>query len=682
MEHSGVSSRPHPRQHRRPRRFGRWWLGAVMGAGLLAIGASSAAAVGPGSLGTEYVTDAVDVLDPAEEQAANDRLAEAFDATGLDLFVVYVDEFTDPADRIAWADETAQRNGLGDTQYLLAVATEGRQYYISSPENGSLSNDALDRIEAELVPELRDEDWAGTITAAAEQLEAEEAAPGRNIAVAAGIGAGVLGLGGAAFGIARAVRKRRTAAAVEQDLAQLERTSGSALVAADDAVKSSAQELEFARAQFGDAAVVAYATSIESARARLLEAFALRQQLDDATPDTDAQRREWLQRVIELCASVDDELDAQSESFERLRAIEQNAPGALASAAARREQVAAQAAQTAAEIARLAATFAPEELTALEGAPQQAEALLDFAAERENTAASALGATPPESGAAAVSIREAEAAIAQAETIHQTIAARGQELAGVEARCAELISELEADVAAAQSVPDANGTVVGAIAATRERIAEARHDLSGADRRPSRAVAALEAANAHIDGVVQSAQQAARARQLLDAQLTQADGDVRQAESFIEARRGAVGSTARTRASEARAALSRAAAARGTDPAAGLSEAQRASQLAHQSLSAAQSDVSGFGYGGRSPSSSGDLAAVLGGILGSSGGGSGFGGSGGGFWSSGSGGSWGGGSSRRSGGSSRRSGGSSRRSGGSSRRSRGGRSGRSGGGRF
>ncbi|WP_346058266.1 TPM domain-containing protein [Leucobacter alluvii] len=677
MEHSGLSPRPHPH---RPR-IGRWWASALMGAGLLALGASSAAAVAPGSLGTEYVTDAVDVLDPAEEQTANARLAAAFDETGLDLFVVFVDEFTDPADRIAWADETAQRNGLGDTQYLLAVATEGRQYYISSPENGALSNDALDSIEQQLLPELRDEDWAGTIAAAADQLEAEQAAPGRNTAVAVGIGAGVLGLGGAAYGITRVARKRRTEEAAEQELAELERVSGSALVAADDAVKSSAQELEFARAQFGDAAVAAYAASIESVRARLLEAFTLRQQLDDATPDTGAQRREWLERVIELCASVDDELDAQAESFERLRAIEQNAPAALAAAAARREQAAAQAAQTAAEVASLTATFAPEELAALEGAPQQAEALLAFAAERENAAASALSATPPESGAAAVSIREAEAAIAQAETIHQSIAARGPELAGVEARCAELISELEADIAGAQSVPDADGAVAAAIAATQGRIAEARDDLSGAGRRPSRAVAALEAANAHIDGVVQSAQQAARARQLLDAQLIQADGDVRQAEAFIEARRGAVGSIARTRASEARAALSRAGAARGADPAAALSDAQRASQLAHQSLSAAQSDVSGFGYGGRSPSASGDLAAVLGGILGS-GGGSSYGGSGGGFWGSGSGSSWGGGSSRRSGGTSRRSSGSSRRSGGSSRRSRGGRSGRSGGGRF
>ncbi|MEJ6489675.1 TPM domain-containing protein [Leucobacter sp. USCH14] len=674
MEHSGLS----PDSPTRPRPFARWWFAVALGAGLLAVGASSATAVGPGTLGSEYVTDAVDVLDAAEEQAANARLAEAYDETGLDLFVVFVDEFTDPGDRIAWADETARLNGLGDTQYLLAVSTEGRQYYISSPDAGSLSDDALDRIEQHLLPELRDEDWAGTITAAAEQLEAEEAAPGRSTAIVVGAGVGVVALGGAAYGVTRWVRRRRDAEAAEQELEQLERASGSALVAADDAVKSSTQELEFARAQFGDAAVAEYADAIETARARLLEAFTLRQQLDDATPDTEAQRREWLQRVIELCAAVDDVLDAQADSFERLRAIEQNAPAALTAAAARREQVAAQGAQSRAEIDRLAAAYAADELSALDGAAEQAEALLAFGAERERAAASALSTASPDSGAAAVAIREAEAALAGAEEIHRTIASRGAELASIEARCAELIGELEADIAGAQALPDADGRIAAAVTATQERIAQARHDLSGGVRRPSRAVQALEAANTHIDGVVQSAQQAERARRLLDAQIAQADGQVRQAEAFIDARRGAIGSRARTRAAEARAALARAEAARAASPENALAEAQRANSLAAESLSAAQSDVSGFGYGG-GQSSTGDLAAVLGGILGGNGGGGiGYGGSGGGFW--------GGGSSRRSssrsGGFSRSSGRSSRRSGGSSRRSRGGRSGRRGGGRF
>lgn len=659
------------------------------------VAGASASAVAPGPLGDDYVTDSANVLTASEESTANARLAAAHQETGLDLYVVFVDQFTDPTDRIAWADETAEFNGLGDAQYLLAVSTEGRQYYLSSPNGGSLSNGALDRIEENVLPELRANDFAGAVTAAAEQLEKEQAAPGRNTAIAVGVGAGVVVIGGTAFGVSRVVRKRRVQQSVEQDLTQLDRTSGAALVAADDAVKTSAQELDFARAQFGDAAVIDFSTALETARGQLLEAFTLRQQLDDATPDTEAQRRDWLHRIIELCESVDETLDAQAESFERLRAIEQNAPAALAALTERRARAAGVSATAAAEIARLSATYAADELGALTGGPQQADSLLAFAAEREATASGALTAAAPDSGAASIAIREGEAAVAQAEALHQAIAAHGTELTGIEVRCAELIAELESDVAGARSVHDADGSVGAAITATEQQIAQARTDLSGTERRPSRAVQALESANTHIDGVVASAQEAARARQLLDAQLAQAGDQVRQAEAYIDARRGAVGATARTRAAEARAALSRAEAARVADPQSALAETQRATQLASEALGSAQTDVSGFGngaYGGYGPaaggtrggnSSAGDIAigAILGGIFGHGGGGgySGYGGSGGGFWGSGGGGSWGGGSSRRSGGSSW--GGSSRRSGGGGGRSSS-RSGRSGGGRF
>ncbi|MFD5601176.1 TPM domain-containing protein [Leucobacter sp. NPDC058333] len=672
MENSGSI----PRRHQ----LARWLLGAALGAGLLGAGAVGAAAVSPDSLSSDYVTDSVDVLDAAQEQAANDRLAAAYDATGLDLYVVFVDEFTDPSDRVAWADETAELNGLGSSQYLLAISTEGRQYYVSAPSDGSLSGSALDRIEERVLPELRDEDWAGAVTVAAEQLETEQAAPGKNTTVAVGVGAGVLVLGGAAFGVTRAARNRRSKQAEEHDLHELERASGSALVAADDAVKASAQELEFARAQFGDAAVTTFATATETARKQLLEAFALRQQLDDATPDSVEQRREWLQRIIELCAAADATLDEQKDSFERLRAIEQNAPSALAAVTARREQATAQSELNSADLSRLSSSYASDELATLSGAPQQAQSLLTFAAERESLATTALSSTPPDTGAAAVAIREAEAAVAQAETLQQSIAAHGSELAGIEARCAELIAELEADIAGAAALQDGDGTIAAAIAATQQQIAQARADLSGPQKRPSRAVQALDAANTNIDGVVQTAQETARARQALTTQLAQAAEQVRQAETFIDTRRGAVGATARTRVTEARAALGRAEATQASDPQGALVEVRRANQLASDALSAAQSDVNGFGYGGQAgygqaPES--DLSAILGGIFGS-GGGSGYGGSGGGFWGGGSrssGSSWGGGSSRRSGG-------SSRRSGGSSRRSSGGRSGRSGGGRF
>ncbi|MFC5336943.1 TPM domain-containing protein [Leucobacter denitrificans] len=678
----------------------KWLATAAIGAAWMLGSSVAASATEPVSLDSGYVTDSAGVLSADDIESANDRLATTYGETGIDLYVVFVDEFTNPSDRIEWTNTTADMNGLGETQYLLAVATEGRQYFISGYTSGPLSDSDLDKIEQEILPTLRDSNWLGAVSSAAAAIESQHSAPGRNAAVAVGIGVGAVGLGGAAWGVTRIARNKRKQASAQADLTELDRTAGAALVAADDAVKSSAQELEFARAQFGDGAVEDFIAALENARSELLRAFALRQLLDDSAPDTREQKVEWLEEIIELCDAVDTTLDAQVDEFDALRAIEQNAPAVLQKLTQRRQQVEGMVPQVEAEVARLNATYASSALASFSGSTEQLAKLIAFATERETEAQSVLDtrgdapaahpaavpttpdATATPGGSVAITIREGEAAIGQAEELARTITEHGERLAEVEKRCAELITELERDVATARTLGDPDGSVAGAIAATEQQIAQARVQLSGTGRDPDRALQELDAANTHIDSVVEAAQQAVRNQQLLDAQLAQAGDQVRQAEAYIDARRGAVGVTARTRVAEARASLSRAIALQGGNTPGALVEVRRASKLASEALSSAQSDVSGFGggysggYGGGSYSS-GDatLGAILGAILGSggsggrsSGRGGGFGGYSGGF----GGGSRSGGRSRSGGfgGSSRSSG--RRSGGGGGRRSRGG----------
>lgn len=640
---------------------------------LSAVGAAHA--VPPLDLDSAHVTDVSDVLTDADEATANERLSAVFEATGIDLYVVYVEDFTDPADRIAWTNETADRNGLGASQYLLAVSTEGRQYFISALDSGPLSDNQIAGIEEQILPKLRDSDWLGTITTAADAVESADGAGGRTTAIVAGSVAGAVGIGGAAIGITRARKKKRAARELQERLEELERTAGAELVAADDAVKASEQELEFARAQFGDEVIVEFAAALTAVKPKLMEAFSIQQQLDDAFPETDAQKEEMLQGIIERCASVDETLEAQADSFTELRAIERNPAPALAEVQRRHGAAAEDATRVDVEFARLQAAYAADELQPVAENPTQAASLLTFASERAQAAHEAVQAAS--SGVAAVAIHEAESAVSQAESLQKSVFSHGEELLRSEDRSRELITELESDIATARSVPDPDGRVAAAANATAEQVAEARADLTGTDRRPARSLQALEAANTNIDGVVQSARDAERARQLLDAKLAQARDQVGQVEQYIASRRGAIGASARTRASEARAALSRAEASSSADPQAALTDTQRASQLASQALTSAQYDVNGYGsggYGGSGYSSGGqsDLGALLSGILiGSSSGGrsgGGFGGWSGGGSRSRSGSSWSGGASRsRSGGGSRRSSGGSRRSSGGGR---------------
>ena len=113
--------------------------------------------------------------------------------------------------------------------------------------------------------------------------------------------------------------------------AELDRRSASALVAIDDAVKASDEELGFAQAQFGPDATGEFETVLADAKAQVTEAFRLRQTLDDNVPDTEPQVRETATRILRTCAAVSAMLDAQKAGFDHLRDLEAHVEQALES---------------------------------------------------------------------------------------------------------------------------------------------------------------------------------------------------------------------------------------------------------------------------------------------------------------------------------------------------------------
>ncbi len=575
--------------------------------------------------------------------------------------MVYVDGFTDPTSSEDWANTTAEVNGLGPTQYLLAVATEGRQFYLSGDPSGPISSEQLAAIEQDAIqPALAAEDWLGAVDAAADGLTdaAGGGSGGGDGATGGGFPVGlIIFLVIAAIAvivIVIIVRSRRKQAgasgqapAVEQlDIKELERRASSALVQTDDAVKTSDQELGFAKAQFGDAATVEFEQALQTARENLNKAFTLRQQLDDATADTDEQTRAWNTEIIRLCEEANAGLDDKAAAFDELRRLEQNAPEALARVRELRTKAAASVDGAEEQLQTLSAGYAPEALATVADNPAQARQRIAFADEQLAVAEAAIGTG--KGGEAAVGIRAAEDAVGQAVLLEDAIDKLGRDLAEGERSAAALIVELESDIGAASALPDPDGRVAAAIAATRRQVDAAKADLAGTARRPLLALQGLEAANAQIDAVVAGVRDAAakaqRAQQLIGQQILQAHAQVSAAEDYITARRGAIGAEARTRLAEAGAALVQAQQLQAANPEQALGYAQRANELASQAIQYAQQDVGAFdgggmsgmlGGGGSRGSDGGNiLGAVLGGIVINSmmgGGGGGRGGSSGGL---------------------------------------------------
>ena len=615
-------------------------LGAVITAMLIVGSAGAASATAPVTLGSGYVLDDVDALSSSEESQAQTRLEQLKTDTGLDLWVVYVDEFTDPSNSEDWANTTAEANGLGPTQYLLAVATTSRQFYLSGDSSGPVSSEQLGTIEQQLIqPQLATEDWLGAVDAAADGLQ--DAAGGGSGTGSAAPGSGFpLGLviflviaAVAILVIVVVVRRRRKNVGgagpgrqVEQiSVEELSRRASSALVATDDAVKTSDQELGFAKAQFGDAATVEFEQALQTARENLNRAFTIKQMLDDTTADTEEQTRSWNAEIIRLCDEANAGLDDKAAAFDELRRLEQNAPESLARVQVQRTKAAASIDSADEHLRTLAASYAREALATVADNPDQARQRIRFADEQLKLAQAAIGAG--KGGEAAVSIKAAEEAVGQAALLEDAIDKLGRDFAAGEQSAAALITELEGDIAAASALPDADGRVAVAIAATRQQVDAAKASLAGPARRPLQTLQGLEAANAQIDGVVAGVRDAAakaqRAQQMIGQQILQAQAQVSAAEDYIVARRGAIGAEARTRLAEAGAALVQAQQLQSANPEQALQYAQRANQLAGQAIQYAQNDVSAFQGpgssgmlgGGGSSGGGGMLGAVLGGIV-------------------------------------------------------------------
>ncbi len=664
-------------------------LGIIVGA-VLALGATAPAmAEDPVDFGQSPIVDTVGALSgsTAEVEAAIER---ATDATGRQLFVAYVDEFTNPEAADAWANDTAIGNNMGAEDYLLAVAVDGRAYYLSADANASLSDAELARISQDVIePKLRDGDWAGAAIAAADAIGGGSAGGGGGGGWGWVIFLVVAAVVVAIIAIVLARRRRKSKAEAgpagppQPSIDELRRQAGSALVQADDAVKTSDDELGFAVASYGEAATADFKAALDGAKGKVAEAFSLQQQLDDADPDTDDERRAWYSGIIRLAGEADAILDEQAEKFDELRALERNAPAELQRVQGEADAAAARVSAAPQRLAALTGTYAASAVAPIADNPAQADARLAFA--REELAQAATAVAAQRASDAAVGIRAAEESVDQAVLLADAIDRLATDLAAADQAVSAGVADLEADVQTARGLGDPGAATLADRVAGEA--AALRAGLGAPGRDPLAAQARVQQVNTEIDaaiaGVRNAAEQRARAEAQLGRSLATARAQVQAAEDYLVARRGAVGAEARTRLAEAGRLLVEAEALAPTDPAGALTTAQRAESLARTALSLAQQDVGGFGggmgggfgagYGAQQGGGGGgDLfGAVLGGILINSVLGGGGGGGGGMF---GGGGSSGGGFGGGFGGGGRRSPGSF---GGSGTRSR-----RGGGGRF
>ncbi|MFE9563201.1 TPM domain-containing protein [Streptomyces sp. NPDC006487] len=640
------------------------------------------------------ITDRVGALGDrkAEVTAALDKL---YADRKVQLFVTYVRDFSGRSAQ-SWADATAQKNGLGQNDVLLAVATGARQYAYSADVDSGFTKEQLAAVaQTAIEPALRQNDWAGAAIGAADGYDAVlggqpvpvpavvpgEADPGGAAAGGGESGAGdfvlpvvAVGAAGALGAYAYTRRKRKQAGGsggskttgwsgqgpAPLSLPELDTKAKALLVETDDAIRTSTEELGFATAQFGEEAVSSFTQAVEFGKSELTAAFRLRQQLDDAYPEDDATRRRMLDEIVARCTEASRRLDAESADFDRLRDLEKNAPQALETVEAHFRALTGRTTIAEATLTALGRQYADSAAAPVASNPEQAKDRLLFATTSLGEARAAIGTG--DNGKAAVHVRAAEGAVDQAATLVDAVERRAQELAEAAGKLTGALNETDTDLADASGLLSgtAEGTSTadlrGRISRAQAVLADVRQEQSAGRYDPLDALRRVEEADAALDEALAGARERESGRQraaaLLDQALLTARSAIGAATDYITTSRGAIGSQARTRLAEAQRHLERSTSLAGSDPAGALAEAQQADSLARQAQQLAEQDVRGYQnpYGGAGRQQGGGMGgAVLGGIIlgeilgGGGRGGGGFGGGGGGGFGGGFGGGGGGG---------------------------------------
>jgi hypothetical protein len=396
------------------------------------------------------------------------------------------------------------------------------------------------------------------------------------------------------------------------------------VVEVDNAVRTSDNELALAVEEFGTDRTALFTRAICNTKAALAQAFSVRRQLDDAIPETAAQRRDLLTRVILSAARADRELDAQTEAFRKLRDLVINAPAMLDKLTQQLVELTARVAPAQQKLADLHSEFDSTALVSVAGNVTAAQNRVAFA-DQSITRARQLAANPVAGEQAELldSVRAAESALGQAGALFDAVGSAERDIKRAVGMLPSAIADVQNGIAQADAQLRAgNLSNAAELTAARATAAKAvdRAQASGSGD-PLGVFTQLTKAHAELHRLLAgAAQQRAAVERLsrtFDQALFTAQSRVRAVSDYIDTRRGSIGPEARTQLVEAVRQLRGAQDARSTNPNKAIAYANGASMLAGQAQSLANADVQAAqrAYAGQFGIGSSNMSAMIGGII-------------------------------------------------------------------
>ena len=533
---------------------------------------------------TSTVTDPHSFLSDSQAQSASQSLSK-LKSGGLDAYVVLVTDFSDQAP-VKWCEAAGTKSGLSNSSLVLVIATEqrvaatcGNTDQKGIADSAVVSAFAAAKTELGKANPLDADTVVSAIQAYSSSLKAAQSSgvtttKTRATSAARSSSTSTSDSSTFLFGsiilfffftvlillpiilitaIVRSQRKTRKTVVGTQEQQRVQSTLDLArmLLDADDVVRASEDEIEFARAQFGPDAVASFSSAIDNARALVSRGFALQRGNEDGSnPVSTQEMNDFINRLNAAMNQLVQERQSFTERRNKEANIGQQVSDLLDSIAQTRNQIS----QAQMDLQTLKLAYSAEAIASLIGRPDQARALLDQA---ETSAKEALAAQ--QSGQNAYETLEvARRALALARHQLESITQAPDQLA----RSSELLTAAIGSITS--DIPDvtrlkADPVAFKPLVESAQAAISGGHAAQNGQGDPLAALESLRLAEAALDEALaplrSAEERAQRAQSGIDALLSQADSEVARANQHITSHGSLVGFDARSQLSFARSAL-------------------------------------------------------------------------------------------------------------------------------
>lgn len=385
------------------------------------------------------------------------------------------------------------------------------------------------------------------------------------------------------------------------------------LLSADEQVRSAADELDFARAQFGIAATDEFARTLEAAKAAVARGFERQKQMEDAT--SDAEKRTTASAIMRDLGENMNPLGTIQATFEQRRSEQATLPSRITEASERLVEQRGDLDRATAELAAIAGIYPAQMLTSLQDNPEQAHALLETAASAIEAAKQAVDT---DRALAESTLDTAHRALMMAKHQTDAIFSAKSDLDAIRDRLGAAIGSISADLADVTSLKAEPTVFDPLVADARAAIAEGQAALMN-NGDPLAALEHLRTSEANIDAALaplrSQRENAEKARANAQAQISLAETAFERAERYVQGRRGAIDLSVRSTLHDSEQSLKAARAAISSDPAKASTLASDARAKADRVLATPlpnAADSWNAGYSGRPTSPGSSIGSSLG----------------------------------------------------------------------